>query len=659
MCGIVGGVARDVAFAAGLARNANAMLQSVAHRGRDGSGLNFFRYEGPERLAVLRNQDEPGINAVLGHIRLAIIDTSAAGLQPMASHDGRHWISYNGEVYNYIELRQELESKGHHFRTGTDTEVILASYREYGMDCVKRLNGMFAFAVLDAAAGKLVLVRDPLGIKPLYYWHEPQRGALVFASEIKGILASGLYSKEPDWSAAYHYFTFLYAPNPSTFFKNIRQLQPAHSLELDLNDGAIRIERYWHPRARPDVARLEGQELDDAMKAMLSDSVAKQMRSDVPIGSFLSSGVDSTIVTGLMTRHSNRVKTYTVSFPEKEYSYFNEGEIAATTARHLGTDHHELPIRLNEPHLIFDLIDHFDQPFGNPTYYLMYLISRQAKEHITVALCGAGGDELYAGYPRHDAMGLAAWTRWIPSPVLHGMARGLRQIPDSYRGAGRRRMQSFFAGLDRDLVKQYMNWTYFFSDAEKSELLRFPEAASEESRHWFRRLYETSVLCDGGNRLLELDIHSFLVDNLLEYTDKMSMAVALEMRVPILDHEFVEFSLNVPFRAKLKRGESKLPLRRAFRDFFTPQARVAPKKGFVLPVAQWMRDSFDTYFEGHQGLPPGSKMSGPTGSTWKSGLLDKAVIDRYRAEHRRGIQDRGHELFGIMIYDLWYSQHFA
>src|SRR5262245_20418426 len=597
MCGIVGGVLLDPERGRILAQHASAMLEAVAHRGRDGSGLCYYRYCKPGHLEVGREPSSSGTNAVLGHVRLAVIDTSDAGLQPMVSDDPLCWISYNGEVYNFVELRQELEAKGHRFSTATDTEVILAAYREYGARCVERLNGMFAFALLDGRNGKLLLARDHLGIKPLYYWRVPQQRGLLFASEIKGILASGLYEKRPDWGSAYHYFTFLYAPNPSTLFKDVEQLQPAHYLELDLHDGRIRIERYWQPRNRPEIASLPTPELDERLKVMLSGAVARQMRSDVPIGSFLSGGVDSTVVTGLMTRHSNRVKTYTVTFPEAGYDYYDEAESARATARLLGTEHHELPIRLNEPELIFDLIDHFDQPFGNPTYYLMYLISREARRHITVALCGAGGDELFGGYPRYRAMALADLTRWIPIPILHGMANGLRWIPDSRYSARRRRVQSFFSGLDRDSIHQYLNWTYYLSDAQKGELLHFPNGKVEGSLQRFRRIYETSTLPAGGNRLLELDVHSFLVDNLLEYTDKMSMAVPLEMRVPLLDYEFVEFSLNVPFRDKLNGRDTKLPLKRAFREFFTPEALSAPKKGFIPPLAEWMRDRFDAYFD--------------------------------------------------------------
>jgi asparagine synthase (glutamine-hydrolysing) len=263
---------------------------------------------------------------------------------------------------------------------------------------------------------------------------------------------------------------------------------------------------------------------------------------------------------------------------------------------------------------------------------MMYLISRQARDHITVALCGAGGDELYGGYPRYRAMALSDLTRWIPLPLLHGMASGLRWIPDSSHSARRRRIESFFGGLDRDAVRQYLNWTYYFSEAQKGELLRFPESPCESSLQRFRKVYDDCAMQEVGDRLLELDVQTFLVDNLLEYTDKMSMAVPLEMRVPLLDHEFVEFSLNVPFGDKLSGSDTKLPLKRAFREFFTPDALNAPKKGFIPPLADWMKNSFDLYFEDRP----------------------SAVRD----EHRRGVQDWSYELFAIMIYDLWYGKHF-
>lgn len=661
MCGITASWARNDRAAATLVANGRKMLDSIAHRGPDGTGLMYFRPgtgAAPQVFDALGAGEVPrDASIMLGHMRLAILDPTDCGLQPMASEDGTIWLTFNGEVYNYVELREDLKKLGYRFKTGTDTEVMIYAYDAWGVDFLDRLSGMFAFVLYDARRGTLLLARDQLGIKPLYYFQSAD--TLVAASEIKAILASGVYQKDVDWRGAYHYFSFLYVPNPLTMFKGIRQVQPGQYVEVDLATGASRVERYWHVRERPDIAALGQADLEDAIRTQLTQALGRQMRSDVPIGSFLSGGVDSTIVTGLMTEHSDKVKTYTVTFPEKEYAYFNESEVARAVSDHLGTEHIELPIRLSQTNLILELLDHFDQPFGNPTYYLMYLISREARKHITVALNGAGGDELYAGYPRYKAARLATHAHRLPGFVLDLISSGVQRVPDRFSSPHLRRIKGFMKGLDSDFVNQYLKWTYFLSDDEKGDLLHFPNGRVAESKTLLRDLYSRSEITDPANRLLELDVSSFLVDNVLEYTDKMSMAVALEVRVPVLDHEFVELSLNVPYHYKLRGNKTKYLLRRVFDKYFPEEARKAPKRGFVVPLAQWMRSTFDSYFDDGVEFPFEGFDPAGVGQSWKTGLLRKDVIDQYRAQHKSGAQDRSYELFGIMLFDIWLNRYFG
>ncbi|MCG8554536.1 MAG: asparagine synthase (glutamine-hydrolyzing) [Proteobacteria bacterium] len=648
MCGVVGGVALQTAHREALGRDAQSMLSALDHRGGDGRGLSCFGYDGTRGLVEVSEEDAPSI--VLGHSRMAIIDVSDAGLQPMRSHDGTCWISFNGEIYNYIELRDELGIKGHRFRTETDTDVLLAAYREWGVGCLTRLNGMYAFAVVDALSGNVLLARDPLGIKPLYYCRVGD--TLLFASEIKGILRSSLYQRDLDTEAAHHYFSLLYVPHPLTLFKSIRQLPPAHYLQLRLRDASIRVLRYWRPHRRPAIERMSRGDANQELRAELTAAVRRQMRSDVPLGCFLSGGVDSTIVAAAMKQAASKVHTYTVTFPEQQYQYYDESDVALATSQYLGTEHHTLPVRLNEPGLLFQLLDHFDQPFGNPTYYLMHLISREARKHIKVALCGAGGDELFAGYPRHRAVMLAKWAHWVPRPLVGAAAALLSASRLAGRNAVVRRALSFVEGLDPDFFVQYLNWTYFSSEQDKSSLLAFPHTGCS-SPEILRGLYDASELSDPGNKLLEMDVESFLVDNLLEYTDKMSMAVPIEVRVPFLDHRVVELALNIPFRNKLGRRHTKLPLREAFKDAFVPKAAKAPKRGFNVPLAQWIRGELGMYFEDGRELAGAPRRRG---QTWKEGLLRPEAIHRYRGEHARGLRDRSYELFGIMIFDAWYAR---
>ncbi|MCU1265051.1 MAG: Asparagine synthase [Acidobacteria bacterium] len=613
------------------------MTDLQAHRGPDDQGVRYF----------------PEESVGLGHRRLSIIDLSPAGHQPMSNDDESIWITFNGEIYNFNELRTGLEQRGHRFKSKSDTEVIIRLYEQDGADCVKQLNGMFALAILDRRRKKLLLARDHFGIKPLYYYS--RNGQLAFASEIKGILASGIYSPDINWQGLYDYFTYLYVPSPQTIFRDIQQLPPAHLLELDLESHEMKVRRFWHLPRESANGNGKAEDYEGAkakLRELLSDSVRRQMVADVPVGVFLSGGVDSPILTGLMAETSRQpVKTFTVVFQGKNVELYNEQAQARATAEKFGTDHHEIEVDISQPVEMLNLIDHFDQPFGNPTFYLMYLISRAARTGAKVALCGAGGDELFAGYPRYRAIGLAKWARLLPQSARGGARRLMNMMADDFSSATLRRGRQFVDGLDSDFAQEFVNWTYFLREDQKRSLLVLETRNGgflRSSRIVDEVLREDSIK-EIGNRALAVDLQTFLPDNILEYTDKMSMAVSLEVRVPYLDYRVVEHSMSLPFRYKLRGRDSKVILKEAFADLLPTANAKAPKRGFNFPLAVWMRDYFDKYFDAYMGR---EEMK-------RQGILDWEYIQLLRAEHRAGKNDNSYPLFSLIMFDIWYRKYIS
>lgn len=624
ICGIVGSDDRSVI---------ERMTASLAHRGPDGAGVELFRED----------------DLALGHRRLSVIDLSPRGRQPMSNEDGSVWISFNGEIYNYRELKASLDPSRHRFASDTDTEVILHLYEERGVEAFKSLNGMFAFALYDAGRGRLFLVRDQLGIKPLYY--VDANAKLVFGSEIKAILASGAYSPEIDWQSAHDFFSFLYTPAPQTIYRGVLQLPPAHWLEYDLRSRRIaRIERYW------DVAEWGNKnkggdevELGVELRSLLADAVRKQMVSDVPLGAFLSGGIDSNLIVGLMAGASSKpVKTFTVLFNDAELKYYDERDEARRVAGKFSTEHHELPIDLNHPEEMLELVEYFDQPFGNTTFYLTYLLSRLTRQSVTVALSGAGGDELFGGYPRYWAVKAMRLLRYVPRVAAKAALAAVSQLQDNFADRRLHRIRALLAGLDSDSARQYLKWVYFLDEEMKEKLLNGRSGARLASHRVLRsHLDRIPQSWSDGNRFSYLDVETFLPDNLLEYSDKTSMAWGLELRVPYLDPRVVELAFNIPFNLKLNRAGSKVILRRAFADLIPSQNLRAPKKGFNVPLGNWMRTKLDRYFDELL----------PRDYVRREGIFNHDYISHLRDEHRRGRRDNGYELFAILIFDTWYRKY--
>lgn len=624
ICGIVGMSEHSVI---------EAMTATLAHRGPDDDGVALF----------------PRHKLALGHRRLSVIDLSPKGHQPMSNEDGRVWLSFNGEIYNYRELKAGLDSQRHQFSSETDSEVILHLYEERGAAAFQALNGMFACALYDTERERLFLVRDQLGIKPLYYTEA--KGKLVFGSEIKAILAAEVVTPEVDWQATRDFFSYLFVPAPNTIWRGIFQLPPAHWLEYDLRGRRIvRIERYWQPTTPGvHISKQDVGELRTELRHLLTDAVTQQMVSDVPLGAFLSGGVDSNIIVGLMAAQAKQpVKTFTVLFEGTGLDYYDERAEARRIANKFGTEHHELPIDLSHPEEMLELVEYFDQPFGNTTFYLTYLLSRYTREHVTVALSGAGGDELFAGYPRYRAVQAARWLRFLPRGLARLGLAALTHWPDSYADRRLHRIRALLAGLDDDEATQYLQWVYYLNEERKTQLLK-PHAGGMRpaARILAEHLRDIPRELEDGNRFSLLDVQTFLPDNLLEYSDKMSMAWALELRVPYLDPRVVEFAFKLPFSTKLNRRGNKVILRETFADLIPPEHQRAPKKGFNVPLGNWMRTKLDRYFDE---LLPRSYVE-------HEGIFHYDYIQLLRTEHQRGQRDNGYELFAILIFDAWYRRY--
>ncbi len=620
ICGIVGSTDHDAI---------ERMTASLVHRGPDDRGVARF----------------PEHSLDLGHQRLSIIDLSPRGRQPMADDTGKLSISFNGEIYNYRELKTLLDPDRHRFTSETDTEVILHLYRELGVEAFKRLNGMFAFALFDAERARLFLVRDQLGVKPLYYIEA--HGRLVFGSEIKAILASDQYTAEIDWQSVSDFFSYLFVPAPQTIFRGIHQLQPAHFLEYDLRSRrVVRLEKYWSIGSE---VSSDERELAAELRVLMGDAVEKQMVSDVPLGAFLSGGIDSNVIVGLMAERSNRpVETFTVLFDEPGMDYYDERREARRISDKFGTAHSEMTVDLSRPEEMLDLVEYFDQPFGNTTLYLTYLLSRETRRSVKVALSGAGGDELFGGYPRYRAVQAARWLRFIPRLAVKAGLSVLSLWPDSFADRRLHRVRALLDGIDPDPARQYLRWVYYLDEERKQRLMvRGNQGLLPAHRVLAAHLSEIPATWDAGNRYSFLDVETFLPDNLLEYSDKMSMASSLELRVPYLDPRVVELAFRIPFSLKLRGGESKSIMRRAFADLIPAENQRLPKKGFNVPLGAWMRTKLDRYFDERM----------PRSYIESEGIFSHEYITHLRDEHRRGRRDNAYELFAVLIFDTWYRKY--
>lgn len=584
MCGIAGLISVDPE------RRAVAMLKAIEHRGYDDEGVWSSA-----------SVDTEGRRACLGHRRLAIIDTSSAGHQPMLSPDGRYSLTFNGEIYNYRELRARLSSLGREFRTDTDTEVLLAAFAEWGEDCLRHLNGMFAFAVWDERERTLTLARDRLGIKPLFYANARGEGgadSFVFASEAKAVFASGLVRAELDAVGLNQQLTFLWTPDPHTLFKDVWRLPPAHVLTW--REGRTTLREWWDISFdETEEGRSEEWWRERVLETM--DRVVRvEMVADVPLGSFLSGGVDSSVIVALMNKHARgrRVSTYTIGIEEEDLRYDiipSDVPWARRVAKLLDTDYHETMLRPDVAKLLPLLVRHLEMPLIDMAIS-SYLVAREARETLTVMLSGMGGDEVFAGYPRQLAMSLAGALDPLPSalrrPVMRAVASALPGGRPGKFTAPLRNAKKFARSAALDFEARYMGFGTYFTDEVKQRLYSDETRDSvgdADAYYMHRRYFERCSKAAPLNRLLYVDMKTFLPCLNLDYTDRTSMAATLEVRVPLLNHELVELAARMPPRMKLRGLRRKYILKRAAERLLPREVVWRKKAGFGAPVRAWLR----------------------------------------------------------------------
>jgi len=627
MCGISGLVYRDPerpVEPAVLER----MNAAIRHRGPDSDGF-YFR---------------PGVGLAMR--RLAIVDLQT-GNQPLSNEDGSVWIVFNGEIYNYPQLRPGLEKRGHVFRTHSDTEAIVHLYEEHGVECVQHLRGMFAFAIWDEKRRRLFIARDRVGKKPLYYAEHD--GALLFGSELKCLRQYPGFPREADLAAIHHYLTLQYVPDPLSALRHARKLPPAHRLIWEA--GRTTIERYWKLPYEPKWTTPEP-ELREQVRAKILEAVRIRLMSDVPLGAHLSGGIDSAIIVGLMAGMSERpVKTFSIGFQE---AAFNELGYARAVAEKFHTEHHEFIVEPAALEVLPQLVEHFDEPFADaaaiPTWYL----AQMTRAHVTVALNGDGGDEAFGGYQRYYADPLADLYRLLPQALRHGVIdRLLRALPTG-NGPVEKSIPAALRHLTRaaDLPvgASIVRWGSFFTEAEKhalytDEMRRSLDAAP--SHEILEETYRTALARSRLDRTLSTDLLNYLPGALLPKVDRMTMAHSLEARSPFLDHEVLELSARLPESWKVRGTTTKRILRELFSELLPPEITRRGKMGFSVPLGLWFRGALAT--------PVRDLLLAPSARIFQ--YLRRDGIETLLAQNASGQADHGKRLWALLNLEIWLQKY--
>jgi asparagine synthase (glutamine-hydrolysing) len=585
----------------------------------------------------------------LGHTRLRIIDLSEAGRQPMSNEDGTLWLTFNGEIYNYVEERTPLVAKGHRFSSQTDTEVILHAYEEYGPDCVHRLNGMFAFGLWDTSAERLWLVRDRLGVKPLLYARTPW--GVAFASEMRSLLACPDIDTTVDPEAVSLYFSGTYVPDPWTIYRGVRKLPPGCMLTID-RDGE-RLDRYWDVGTpRDGLAAQPAHALEEQLHHLVADATRVRLRSDVPLGAFLSGGIDSSIVVAHMARHSaSRIRTFFIGYQHSELG--DESPYARAVAKRYDTDHHEIVLSPSDIlKRVPEILDAFDEPFADSSALPTYEVCRAIREHVVVALSGDGGDEMFGGYRRYLA---EAWVRTylrLPAAARHASAAVVRRLPDSKGsrlGEIVRRARIFVNGYAGDRLDRHAAWQAKIDSSEAS-FFGPGLVASWDARSWrdhIRRI-GAGYAGDSINTALYIDAHNSLPGDMLTKVDLMSMRHALEVRSPLLDYRVAEFAFALPGHFKVGMRSLKRVLKSSHRELLPESLHGRPKYGFEVPVGEWLKRD-----PGFRGLF-WEVVTDPR--IREARLFDENQLRTMFVDHERNRRDYTHRLWPILAFAWWYSR---
>jgi asparagine synthase (glutamine-hydrolysing) len=610
MCGIAGIV--NLGGKPVREEEVRTMCSTIVHRGPDDDG---FYCDG---------------DVGLGMRRLSIIDLHS-GRQPVRNEDGTVQVVFNGEIYNFQELRQRLEDRGHVFATRTDTEVIVHLYEEYGRRSVDHLRGMFAFALWDSRQKQLLLARDRIGIKPLYF--AEAGGRILFASELKAILELPDVARELNWSAVAHLFTFLTTPPTESIIDGVHKLEPGHIL-IARPGRAPLIERYWNLEFTPEYGREEDYFIDRTAE-LLAESVRLHMVSDVPVGAFLSGGIDSSAVVATAAMLSQQpLQTFSIGFKEPDY---NELGHARLVAEQYGTDHHELTLGPDALDQMGDLAWHLDEPFGDSSSIPTYMVSKLAAQNVKVVLSGDGGDELFAGYDKYVVEQRERRARFMPSKARGLLGRIGRTMPEGMRG------RNFLRHHSLPAAERYLDASTLFRRDEMQKLFR-PEFAKLLAPCDPWRSKAASLKSDGNwlSSLQELDINNYLPLDILTKVDRMSMAHSIETRVPLLDHKLVEFAATIPPEMNLRGGTTKYILKRAMKGILPARIIDRPKKGFAVPLGYWFRGKLGSYVRdlllGEQGR--------------RRGFFHQPYIESLVARHERG-ENLDLQLWTLISFELW------
>jgi len=636
MCGICGKI--DLTGKAVPQDLLRSMTESLAYRGPDDEG---FFFEGPVGL---------------GHRRLSIIDLSSSGRQPMSNEDQTLWLVFNGEIYDFAETRKELVSKGHTLKSHTDTETVLHLYEEEGVACLKRLNGMFGFALWDSRLQRLWLARDRLGKKPLVYYWDGKR--LLFASEIKAILRDPEVPREIDFEALDLYLTLNYIPATWTIFKNIRKLLPGHHLLLE--KGELSIQSFWDIPANagePEVPSpsdpVPWDQCKERLRELLEASVGRRLIADVPLGAFLSGGIDSSIIVALMARQSSRpVKTFSIGY--EDLPSFDETRYAREVARFNSTEHYEFKLGYRDILDAFPkVLDNLDEPFADSSAVPTYIVSRETKHHVTVALSGDGGDELFAGYRMYLGEYWAKHYARIPSVLRENViAPFIQSLPDARDKPSLeliRRAKKFLRGMSLSFPERFCGWREIFPFSTRQKLLRRPpdrnfylefiRQAVEDKKGLFPK--------DGINLMLYLDVKGLLPGDMLTKVDRMSMANSLEVRVPFLDYNLVQYAFSLKGSTKLGAWRGKHILLETFKDLLPLVLHNRPKRGFEMPIGAWLRKELKFLIEEYLHKD----------RIERQGIFDPRIISDMVSDHMSERQDTSWQLWNLIVFEHWHERY--
>jgi len=621
MCGITGFVRADRGQVAGTAELIGRMCQAIIHRGPDDDGV------------MIKN------GAVLGMRRLSIIDL-AGGHQPISGEDGSVTIVFNGEIYNFRELYPLLKSHGHTFQTHSDTEAIVHAYEEFGSSCVDHLRGMFAFAIWDDRNRKLFLARDRAGKKPLYYTVTDQ-GTFVFGSELKSLLVHPEVKRNINPEAVDAYLTLGYVPDPQCIFQDIYKLPPGH--HLTFSENRVAVEKYWDFNFDPDPS-MTREEYIEGLRELLDDAVRVRLVSDVPLGAFLSGGIDSSSIVGFMARHMGQpVKTFSIGFHEDSY---NELKYARLTAKKFATDHHEFFVTPDICSVVDELVRHYDEPFADPSSIPTYMVSKLAREHVKVVLSGDGGDELFAGYTRYVIDRKRRGFSLLPSVIREGIMQPLSaKLPHGTLG------RNYLHNVALDPVHRYLDSVSVFSGLNRqllySDDFKKQLGAGGGAIADFRAYAAHVKTGDPLDQLLYIDSKTYLPGDILTKVDRMSMAVSLEARTPLLDHKLIEFVMRIPASMKMSGLETKHIFKKAVEDVVPHEILNRPKQGFGMPIDEWinqqLKDRIRDTLHGFRAR--------------QRDYVNPDYVNILLEEHERGRRNHSYALWALFMLELWHRTY--